>query len=194
MPRSKRLLNDNGLYHIVQRGHNKGWLFHKDSDFRTLKDILLAYKHKFDFDIYHYCIMSNHFHFILKTKKGSDLPKILQGITQTYSFYYRKTYNYTGYVYQNRYKSLVIENDAYLMECGRYVERNPLRARIVNDLSMYEWSSYMFYAYGKMDDIITRDPLYEFLGNNEPERHIRYKSYLLEARPYECLLDQVVEG
>ena len=81
--------------------------------------------------------MANHFHLLLKVGNGTELPKIIHGITQSYSYYYRKTYKRVGYVYQNRYKSFLIEDDSYLLECGRYIERNPLRAGIVKDLSQY---------------------------------------------------------
>ena len=194
MPRSKRMLYDGAVYHIVQRGHNKDRLFRKIQDYKVFKEIIRKYKRQFIFDIYHYCLMSNHIHFLLKIIKGGDLPRILQGITQSYSFYYRKTYNYSGYVYQNRYKSFLIEDGAYLLECGRYIERNPLRAGIVKDLSQYCWSSYNFYAKGRFDDIITTNPLYRTLGNTAEERILKYREYVLEPRPYEKVLDEAMVG
>ena len=161
MGRARRVLFDGGVYHIVQRGHNKDKLFKNAGDYKAFKDFIRRYKEKYIFDVFHYCLMSNHFHILLKVHKGDDLPKIMHGITQSYSYYYRKTYRHTGYVYQNRYKSFSVEDDAYLLECGRYIERNPLRAGIVKELSLYHWSSYNFYAKGMPDDIITENPLYK---------------------------------
>jgi len=171
MPRSKRLIYDGAIYHIAQRGHNKDRLFKSPQDYMALKQIIHLYKGRFIFDIYHYCFMSNHIHILLKVTNGMDFPRILQGITQSYSFHYRKTYKYSGYVYQNRYKSFLIEEDLYLLECGRYIERNPLRAGIVKDLSQYYWSSYNFYAKGRFDGIITMNPLYEALGATQEEKY-----------------------
>lgn len=194
MPRSKRILYDGAVYHIVQRGHNKDRLFKSPKDYKTLKEIIRRYKERFTFDIYHYCLMSNHIHVLLKVTNGEELPRILQGITQSYSFYYRKTYNYSGYVYQNRYKSFLIKEDSYLLECGRYVERNPLRAGLVKELSQYYWSSYNFYARGRFDNIITMNSLYKALGATAQEQMLKYREYVLESRPYEDVLDKAMIG
>jgi putative transposase len=194
MGRAKRVLCDDGVYHIVQRGHNKDRLFKAAKDYKAFKDFIRKYKEKYLFDIYHYCIMSNHFHLLLNIHKGDDLPKIMHGIAQSYSYCYRKTYKRVGYVYQNRYKSFLIEDDSYLLECGRYIERNPLRARIVKDLSQYHWSSYNFYAKGMPDDIITESPLYKDMGKTSEERQCRYREYLSEARPYESMVDKAMLG
>ena len=189
MPRAKRILFDNGVYHIVQRGHNRGDLFRSNSDYKKFKDIIRKYKKKFTFDIYHYCIMTNHFHFLLKALKGASLPKILQGITQTYSYYYRQVYGHCGYVYQNRYKTFIIDKDSYLLECGRYIERNPVRAGIVKDPADYPWSSYNYYTRGKKDDIVTTEPLFLELGRSVVERGKVYIDYVTTPRPYEELID-----
>lgn len=194
MPRSKRVLYDGAVYHIVQRGHNKEILFKDLRDRKVFSGIIRKYKKRFIFDIYHYCFMSNHFHILLKIISGKDLPRVLQGITQSYSFYYRIKYGHAGYVYQNRYKSYLVENDSYLLDCGRYIERNPLRAGIVKDLSQYRWSSHNFYANGRYDDIITVNPLYESFGNNPEERMNKYREYVLEVRPYERVLDKALLG
>lgn len=166
MPRSKRVLCDDAVYHIIQRGHNKDTLFKASDDHKAFKLFIRRYKERFSFNIYHYCLMSNHIHILLKVSSGKELPRILQGITQSYSFYYRKRYNHSGYVYQNRYKAFLINDDLYLLECGRYIERNPVRAGMVKDPSLYYWSSYNFYAKGKADDIITTNPLYKEMGKS----------------------------
>ena len=194
MPRNRRILYDNAIYHIVQRGHNKGKLFRKEKDYKVFKGIVRTYKKRYDFDIYHYCIMSNHFHILMRVRKGEDLPKIIQGITQSYSFYYRKTYDSTGYVYQNRYKSFLIEDDAYLLECGRYIERNPIRANIVKEPSQYHWSSYRFYIRDIQDDILTENLLYSSLGLTGEERRKAYQDYVSTSRPYENILDEAMIG
>ena len=194
MGRAKRILCDGGVYHIVQRGHNKDRLFKNADDYKVFKGFVRKYKDKHAFDIFHYCIMSNHFHILLKVHNGDDLPKIMHGITQSYSYYYRKMYHRAGYVYQNRYKSFLVEDDTYLLECGRYIERNPLRAGMVKDLSHYHWSSYNFYAKGMPDDIITEDPLYKDMGMTPEERQKHYCNYLLESRPYERIVDEVMLG
>jgi len=192
MGRQRRSLCDGGVYHIVKRGHNKDRLFRKAGDYTAFKSFIRQHKKKYVFDIFHYCLIPNHFHLLIKVSIGDDLPKIMHGITQLYSYHYRKTYRRVGYVYQNRYKHFPVENDSYLLECGRYIERNPLRAGAIKDPAQYEWSSCKFYANGKSDDMITEDPLYKDMGRTPEERRCRYREYILEARPYEQIVDRAM--
>lgn len=192
MPRIKRTLFDNAVYHIFNRGHNKQDLFLSPTDFMMFKDILSTYKRKVHFELYHYCLMSNHFHLLLMIVKGQELPFLMKGICQSYANYYKKQYNLVGYLFQNRYKSIVIEKDEYLLECGRYIERNPVRAGIIEAPAEYGWSSYNFYANDRRDDLITPDPLYLSLSPLKKERRQMYAEYVSVSRPYEELVDEKI--
>lgn len=150
MPRVSRLVCDNAVYHILNRGHDRRKLFPQADDFKSFKDTISRYKKRFRFDLYHYCFMSNHFHLLLKIEKGNELSLLMKGICQSYAFSYKRKYNFSGYLFQNRYKSIFISKDSYLMECGRYIERNPVRAGIVADPGQYHWSSYNRYAKNKI--------------------------------------------
>lgn len=136
--------------------------------------------------------MTNHFHMVVRIKESKNMPRFMQAVTQTYSKHYKRTYNHVGYLYQNRYKSYHIDNDAYLLECGRYVERNPVRAGIVTDPGDYRWSSYNFYAKGKKDDTITINPIYLALSEDPVKRHELYKEYVAQERIYEGLIDKTL--
>ena len=192
MPRHKRNLSDNTVYHIVQRGHNKAPLFRYDDDYITFKDFISKYSQRFGFDLYHYCLMPNHFHLLMRIAVGNDLPKLIHGITQSYSHHYRRRYDHAGHVYQNRYRSFHIADDSYLLECGRYIERNPLRACIATAPSQYQWSSYNCYANNHPDGIITENPLYNRFGSTSSDRMTGYRKYVLDPRPYEDLVDRVM--
>ena len=190
MARSARILVDGGIYHITSRGHNRYRLFHSLDDYKIYKRIIGDYKKEFVFDIFHYCLMPNHPHLLLKVQKGFELPRVMQGINQSYSGYYKRKYKLIGNLFQGRYASIFIDSDEYLMECGRYIERNPLRAGMVADLSEYCFSSYNFYVNDRKDDIITPNPCYLALSKDPKERKELYKKYVLEARPYETILDK----
>ena len=192
MPRKARVLCDNAVYHVFNRGHNKYDLFKSERDFIVFKDIIRKCKGNFMFELYNYVFMSNHFHFLIKIINAKNLPKIMKEICQRYASYYKKTYGHVGYLFQNRYKSIHIEVDSYLLECARYIERNPLRARVVKNLCYYKWSSYGFYADGAEDDIVTVNPLYLDFGNNAKERQEKYREYVLTPRPYEAIVDEFV--
>ncbi len=190
MPRSARLVINNTYYHILTRGNNRQQLFKEEKDFNYFLKLISDSKSEFEFDLYHYCLMSNHIHLLLKIIKASDLAKLLKSLKLSYSFYFRKKYSNSGYIFQGRYKSLLIENDAYLFDCGRYIERNPLRAKIVERLEDYRYTSYKFYALGEGNPILTENILYAQLGNSAQERQASYRDYVSKPRPYEELIDR----
>ena len=190
MPRTKRLVSDDSVFHIVQRGNNKQTIFREDEDFEKFLSIIKKYLSKFKVEIYHYCLMRNHIHILLKIFKRDVLAKIMQGILQSYRFYYRRKYGYIGYLYQGRYKSELIQDDSYLSECGRYIERNPVRAGIVKEPHEYRWSSCKHYISDQKNDIIIENPLYESFGKTMESRRSAYKEYVSTARPYEEMIDR----
>ncbi len=90
-----------------------------------------------------------------------------------------------GHLWQDRYRSVVVERDNYLLECGRYIGRNPLRAGIVKDPREYPWSSYRVYGYGKGDGLTDRYDLYEGMGKDSSQRQRAYREYVCSNRDKE---------
>ena len=195
MPRKDRFetVCDDSTHHVTQRGINRSRIFRCDEDYISFKEFLARYLSRFKIKIYNYCLMPNHIHILLFTEEALHLSRFMHGVLLSYGAYYRKKYKYTGYLWQGRFKSSPIEKESYLLECARYIERNPLRAKsmMVDDLSAFRWSSYNFYADGKTDDIVTVNPLYAAMGKTTEERQSNYKAYILTPRPYEELLDDV---
>ena len=188
MPRQRRILEDDAIYHVINRGNCKRILFHNEEDYLYFRRKILQYKVLYKCDIFHYCLMANHFHLVLKITKGIDLPRLMQGISQTYVKYHQQKYRETGHLFENRYKSMLISRDEYLLECGRYVERNPLRANTVSELGNYPWSSYQHYAFGRRDKLVTPSILYEEFGKTPFKRRKNYAQYVSESRPHEKVL------
>lgn len=193
MARKGRILIDAGIYHVTSRGHNRYKLFHDFKDYKAYKDIIRKYKERFVFCLFHYCLMPNHIHLLLKISNGQELPRLLQCLNQAYAKYYKRSYRLIGNLFQGRYKSVFVGKDSYLLECGRYIERNPFRAGMVKDPSDYYWSSCKFYTKGRSDDIITANPLYLELSQDKIERMRLYHEYLLEDRPYEIMVDRAMK-
>ena len=193
MPRTGRMLVNGGVYHITNRGHNRYRLFHDPKDYKAYKDIIRKYKKRFAFELFHYCLMPNHIHLLLRICIGQELPHLLQCLNQAYAKHYKRSYKLVGNLFQGRYKDVFVDKDSYLMECGRYIERNPYRAGMVNDPSDYCWSSCKFYTKGKNDDIITVDPLYLELGGTNVERMRKYHECLLQDRPYDRMVDKALK-
>jgi putative transposase len=190
MPTTKRQIYDEAACHIIQRGNNRQALFKEREDFEKFLSLIREYKLIYPFELYNYCLMRNHLHLLIKILKGDDLKKVMQGVFQSFRFYFRKKYGYTGYLYQGRYKSKIIQKDAYLLECARYIERNPLRAGVVENLIDYEWTSYNFYAYGASDRLLTVNPLYNSLSSDDVRRKELYKEYVSATRLYEEFIDK----
>lgn len=192
MPRASRNLTDSGYYHVLSRGSDKKIIFRCDEDFIKFLTIISNNLEKYGISIYHYCLMPGHFHFLLKAKQAIHLPKFMQGILRLYAWHYRKKYGTVGPLYQNRYKSFFIGKESYLLECARYIERNPLRSGIVHDLKRYPWNSFSYYAIG-LDDLIIRHPNPGYLGmaRSESKRQHRFQEYVLQTRPHDPLWDNV---
>lgn len=180
MPRGARIYTEEGVFHILTRGNNKQWVFKDEADFKAYKKILKQLKEEQPFKLYHYCLMNNHIHLIIETNKLTELSKLMKRINLLYYNHYKRKYGYAGHFWQGRFKSLMIEKDEYLLACGLYIERNPIRAKIVDSLRKYQYSSYNYYAYGKTDDLTDRDIYYDELGRNNKERQQQYRQLILD--------------
>jgi len=191
MPRYARQIYDNSYYHILSRGNDRKRIFRISKDYRYFYDVIAETLEKHRVIIHHYCLMGNHPHFLIRSVKAADVPQFFKIVFQRYAYYFRKKYHHTGYLFQNRYKSYHIDKEAYLLECARYIERNPVRAGLVKDPEQYEWSSYLHYGRGKNDGIIEEDnPLYTSLSDNAEERQKLYRDYIYQERPYEHIVDK----
>ncbi|HEX9780696.1 MAG TPA: transposase [bacterium] len=195
MPRATRQLIDESYWHITVRGNNRRPLFHRPDDYRAYLRLLREYGRRFPGTlIHHYCLMPNQVHLLVRMGLGPDFPRFMQGVNQSYYHHYRRTHGYSGHLFQGRYKSFAIRTESYLLECGRYIERNPVRAEMVRDPRHYPWSSYTFYAEGQPDPLLTPSPLYEGLGAREFDRQLAYRDYVTASRPYEALIDRQLLG
>ena len=117
-----------------------------------------------------YClvIMDNHVHLIIKVNSLISISKIMHAVALSYSVKFRKKYGYTGYVWQGRFKSNVIEGERYILGCIDYIHNNPVRAKIVENIEIYPWSSYHFYhsIESKIKDYIHLDRFEWFEGGD----------------------------
>jgi len=111
-------------------------------------------------------------------EEGGGLSEIMKGINLVYARHYKRKYSHTGHFWQDRYKSIIISKDRYLLACGSYVELNPVRAKMVEDPKDYRWSSYRAYAYGRRDVLLDKHPVYLQLSKEEGERRKKYREYV----------------
>ncbi len=145
MARAKRLYFNNAVYHVCVRGNNRQYILQEEKDKITFIESLEKFRSRFGYKVYCFVIMDNHVHLVIKVNSLISISKIMHAVTLSYSVKFRKKYGYTGYVWQGRFKSSVIEGERYILECIDYIHANPIRAGIVARIEDYPWSSYRFY-------------------------------------------------
>ncbi|MBQ2897419.1 MAG: transposase [Clostridia bacterium] len=145
MSRPPRVLSETGLYHIIFRGINHQNLFEDNQDYEKLLEIIEIIKKDEKFEIYAYCLMTNHVHMFIKEQNMGDIKKIVHKILTRYVAWYNHKYKRSGSLIGNRYKSEPIEDDVYYLSLIRYIHQNPVKAGIVKCIDEYKWSSYNDY-------------------------------------------------
>lgn len=181
MPRSARIILPDYPHHILNRSNNKEIIFSRDENFIFFLREVKKYKEKFKIKIYHYCIMPTHYHFLLEPSTFESLAKFMQALMLVYAQYVQREYNRIGHIWQERYKSSVVEKEDYFNRCSYYIENNPRRAGLVKDLKDWPWSSYQFYAFGKFDSNIDVESAYLNLGATSEERQQNYRKYIMKT-------------
>jgi putative transposase len=133
---------DDACYHVLSRGNNRAPVFFEEIDRQRYGQWLLEFSRCHRVLIYHYCLMTNHVHLVVRAANGLQFRLAIQRLNLTYAKYLRRTYGHVGHVWQDRFKSFLIADDPHLLQCGAYIELNPLRARMVTAPAKYPWSSY----------------------------------------------------
>ena len=141
MARAPRILYENAIYHAYTRGNSKKDIFKSKEDFEVFLKICSNTYKKVKFNLLSYCLMSNHYHFLIQTP-DANLPDIMRLINQKYAFYFNRKYNDVGYVFQGRYKAKLVDDALYLNKLVYYINLNPVQAKLVNNIDDWPWSSY----------------------------------------------------
>jgi putative transposase len=141
MPRSARASAGGLCYHIINRGNARAEVFHKPEDFDAFLRIMGEAGIRVSMRIIAYCLMPNHFHFVLWPRADGDLSRWMHWVLTTHVRRYLRHYGHSGHIWQGRFKAFPIQEDEHLLTVIRYVERNPLRAALVGRAEVWSWSS-----------------------------------------------------
>jgi len=142
MPRTARAAVGGIVYHVHNRGNGRMGVFREPGDYCAFIQLLLDGKTKAHIELFGFCIMPNHWHVVLRPEGDRDLAGYLSWVTNTHVKRYRAHYRRTsGHLYQGRYKSFPVEDDVDFRTLVRYVEANPLKAKLVDRAQDWEWSS-----------------------------------------------------
>ena len=179
MGRAWRIEYKGALYHILSRGNEQKDIFYDDQDRLLFLATIGEMAERFEIDVFAYVLMGNHYHMLLKTKR-TNLFKSMQWLGVTYTRRFNLRHFRSGHLFQGRFKSIIVQNDAYLMRLSCYIHRNPLRAGIVKRLADYRWSSYKAYANGDKapEWLITKQIFSQFKGMD------KYKAYREKVQRY----------
>ncbi len=175
MSRPWRIEFKGALYHVLSRGNEQKDIFWDDEDRNCFIRIMGEMSDRFDVNIFAYVLMDNQYHILFRTNIP-NLSKAMQWLGVTYTRRFNNRHARSGHLFQGRFKSLILENDAYLVRLSCYIHRNPLRAGIVKRLIDHKWSSYPAYAYNrKYPEWLKTDTVLSQLGTDNPQLSYRKK-------------------
>ena len=202
MPRKSREYSISNIYHVILKGNDRQDIFYDEEDRYLFLEKIKILRKKFKFDVFSYCLMSNHIHIVIKVE-DIFLSKLMQSLGIRYSMYFNKKYNRTGHLFEERFFSKKIENLRYLLEVTKYIHRNPEKA-CIQKTEDYKWSSYNEYIYGNRDIIDTRVLLHYYdnkienfkkhtLENNDKEIIGKYAEFELKKMLSEIELNEIIK-
>lgn len=150
--------------HVIQRGNNREPCFYAEDDYHRYLGDLKEAQERNDCRLHAYVLMTNHVYLLLTPMAEHGVSHLMQDVGRKYVRYINHIYRRSGTLWEGRYKASLIDSEAYLLTCMRYIELNPLRANMVAHPGEYRWSSYTCNAHGKDNALLTPHPLYKQLG------------------------------
>jgi putative transposase len=184
MPRQPRYFIPNMPQHVIQRGVNRQAVFFSAQDYALYLDTLRAAASRYDCSIHAFVLMTNHTHLLITPGSGRSIPLLMQAMGRGYVQTLNRQYNRTGTLWQGRYKASLVQDDAYLLTCYRYIELNPVRAGMVRHPGDYPHSSYRHNANGKSDSLLTAHPVYQSLAVTWERRLAVYRAlFAIQIEP-----------
>ena len=174
----KHQLNKSLLYHIYNRGNARNQIFHDEEDYLYFINLVSAYSKRHNFLTYHWVLMPNHYHLLLEIEEPERISRIMSGLARSYVYHHHRKYQSSGHLWQGRFKSQPIQKELYLLACGRYIERNPVRSNMVSFAWDYPYTSARSYVLGIEDNTTALDPLFATFGDEITIRRKEYKEFL----------------
>lgn len=189
MARMPRYVLPGQPQHVIQRGNNRQIIFVADDDYHFYRDCLRRACEQHGCAIHAYVLMTNHVHLLMTPENENGIGKVMQSVGRRYVQYFNYTYQRTGTLWEGRYKATLIDSEAYLLTCYRYIELNPVRAGMVTSPVSYPWSSYAYNVQGRPDDLIRSHRLYDALGAHAEVRQHAYRELFTTQIDEETLGD-----
>lgn len=169
------------------RGINRQDIFEDDEDVERLLETIKKYKEVSKFNIFAYCIMSNHIHMLVREKEES-ISNTIKRISSSYVFWYNKKYERCGHLLQERFKSEAVESDEYFMTVLRYIHQNPVKAGITKNMQDYRWSSYKEYI--EKAETVDIDFVLDMFSTDRKKAVELFRNFNIQNNNDMCLEDE----
>ena len=197
MARPLRLEFSGALYHITSRGNDRKPIYFEESDFESFLLLLGQVCEQFNWVIHAYCLMTNHYHLLVETP-DANLAKGMRQINGLYTQFVNRKYRRVGHLFQGRYKAILVDKEAYLLELSRYIVLNPIRANIVTKLDDWPWSSWHS-AMGRCvtQNWLATDALLGLFAKNRKTAVAKYADFVQQGQGVELwgkLTNQIFLG
>ena len=188
MPRKARRKSESGIYHIILRGINRQNIFEDRKDNQRFLHVLQRYKETSGYELFAYCLMGNHIHLLMRVG-NEPLEQIMRRICGSFVYWYNKKYERIGNLFQDRFKSEPVEDDAYFLTVLRYIHQNPYKAGLASDIENYSWSSYGAYTNGEMDKgkLVDVDFALKIFSEDQKKAKIVFADFHKEVKDDTCL-------
>ncbi len=198
MARPLRIEFPGAIYHVTSRGNAQNSIFLDDIDRKNCLSALALTLRRFNVICHAYCLMTNHFHLLIETP-DANLSTAMRQFNSVYTQAFNRRNGRVGHVLQGRFKSIVVEREAYLLELCRYIVLNPVRAGMVKGPGSYRWSSYRATAgLDKKPDFLAVDWILEQFGTARPQARKEYRRFVVAGlemeSPWKNLKGQCLLG
>lgn len=181
MPRPHRLDLPGIAQHVIQRGNDRRPCFFAEIDYTRYLQDLREITRREGCAVHAYALMTNHVHLLMTPAAAGRVGRTMQALGRRYVRYVNDHYGRTGTLWEGRYKACLVGDDRYLLQCHRYIELNPVRAKMVADPVDYAWSSHRCHALGVPDPLLTPHPALTSLGHTPEERWRNYRELVMQA-------------
>ncbi len=187
MPRPHRFCPPDHTVHVVQRGNNRQVCFARDDDYAAYAHWLCESALRYEVAIHAWVFMTNHVHLLMTPSTPTGISKLMQSVSQKYVQSFNFRYSRSGTLFEGRFRSSLVQSEAYLLNCIRYIELNPVRAGMTTNPGDYHWSSFHCHAFNSPATMWTPHPEFFRLGRNAAERAETYRMLVREALPTETV-------
>ncbi|MGQ9571301.1 MAG: REP-associated tyrosine transposase, partial [Thermodesulfovibrionales bacterium] len=198
MARPLRIEYGEAVYHITSRGNARDKIFNDDRDKEKFLEVLDSVVKRYNWLCRAYCLMDNHYHLLIETP-DANLSMGMRQLNGVYTQAYNRRHKRPGHIFQGRYKAILVQKENYLLELCRYVELNPVRAKMAKKPEDWKWSSYSaIVGLRKIPEYLTADWILSQFGSKKKTAQKRYKEFVLQGMqkesPWTELQGQILLG